>query len=156
MANKTAFGSRLAILLTVLLLASASHARDVNGNYAVFGAGARPCTDYLGARDAGGELEELYLEWIAGHLSAYNLLLANTYNVFGTTEPFDMFARLDSYCRHNRDTLLVQALAVQIETMYETRSNISPDNSGWKDWLDDVRKGRSEADTPTETQTDSN
>lgn len=140
------FRSRVIPLLALALSISIAHARDVNGNYAVFGAGANPCADYLTARDAGGELEELYLEWIAGHLSGYNLLLANTYNVFGTTEPFDMFARLDSYCRRNRDTLLVQALAIQVESMYETRSNISPESSGWKDWLKDVRKGREETD----------
>ena len=129
------------IALALFLVSQSGMARDVNGNYATFGVGGETCGDYLDARDAGGERERLYMEWTAGHLSAYNLLLVNTYNILGETSTFDMLAHLDSYCRQHRDTIYVQALATQIEALYDSRSNLSPDHNGWKDWLKDIRRG---------------
>jgi hypothetical protein len=128
--------------LSFLLVCQSSMARDVNGNYATFGVGSQTCADYLDARDTGGESEQLFMEWTAGHLSAYNLLLVNTYNILGETSTFDMLAHLDSYCRQNQDAAYIQALAVQIESLYDVRANLSPAHSGWKDWLKDVRGGK--------------
>ncbi len=125
--------------LTLLLVCQSSPARDVNGNYATFGVGSQTCSDYLEARNTGDEAENLFMEWTAGHLSAYNLLLVNTYNILGETSTFDMLAHLDNYCRQNQDSSYIQALAVQIELLYDVRANLSPDHSGWKDWLKDVR-----------------
>lgn len=127
--------------LILLLACQSSMARDVNGNYATFGVGSQTCTEYLDARNSGGEPEQLYIEWTAGHLSAYNLLLVNTYNILGETSTFDMLAHLDSYCRQHQDAIYIQALAVQIELLYDVRANLSPSHSGWKDWLKDVRGG---------------
>lgn len=129
------------IALALLLIGRPGMARDVNGNYATFGIGGKTCSDYLEARDVGEEREQRYMEWTAGHLSAYNLLLTNTYNILGETDTTDMLAHVDSYCRQHQDTLYVQALAVQIETLYDTRANLSPKHNGWTDWLKDIRRG---------------
>lgn len=127
--------------LALLLVSQAGMARDVNGNYATFGIGSENCADYLEARNTGSVSEQMFIEWTAGHLSAYNLLLVNTYNILGETSTFDMLAHLDSYCRQHHDTIYVQALAVQIEALYATRANLSPEHNGWKDWLKDIRRG---------------
>lgn len=132
---------RTATALILVLACPPGMARDVNGNYATFGVGSQTCMDYLDARHAGGEMEGSFMEWTAGHLSAYNLLLVNTYNILGETSTFDMLASLDSYCRKHQDVVYVQALAVQIESLYDVRGNLSPDHSGWKDWLKDIRSG---------------
>ena len=138
--------TRIAALLTLALQCTAIDARDVNGGYAVFGVGSASCVEYLAARDTGGLEEVKFIEWISGHLSAYNLLLVNTYNMLGNDDAFALLARLDSHCRREREQPFVQAFAVQMENLYETRANLSPDTSGWKDWLNDIRKGRPEAD----------
>lgn len=138
--------TRIAALFALTLHGGAVDARDVNGNYAVFGVGSTPCADYLAARDAGGIEEEKYIEWISGHLSAYNLLLVNTYNMLGEGNAFALLARLDSHCRREREQPFVQAFAIQMENLYEARANLSPDSSGWQDWLEDVRKGRFKPD----------
>ena len=137
---------RVATALGLALLGSQPQARDVNGNYAVFGVGSAPCSNYLAARDAGGHAEEKYLEWISGHLSAYNLLLVNTYDMLGADNAFALLARLDSDCRRDREQPFVKAFAVQMENLYEKRANLSPDSSGWQDWLEEVRKGRADID----------
>lgn len=137
---------KIAAALTLVLACPPGMARDVNGNYATFGVGSQSCKDYLDARNAGGDLERSFMDWTAGHLSAYNLLLVNTYNILGETSTFDMLANLDSYCRKHQATAYVQALAVQIELLYDVRGNLSPDHSGWKDWLKDTRSGVKETE----------
>ena len=124
-------------------------ARDVNGNYAVFGSGRGDCEDYLDARYRGGADELLYVEWTAGHLSAYNLLLDNTYNILGTTEPFDFMARLDAWCRQHRDVPFTVAIARQLEVLFDERQNLSPQrNDGWDSWIEKLGGQRGTEDSP--------
>lgn len=133
----------LLLLLLGLGVTVPAGGRDVNDNYAVFGTGSGDCEDYLDARYRGGADELLYVEWTAGHLSAYNLLLDNTYNILGTTEPFDFMAQLDAWCRQNRDTPFTVAIARQLEVLFDERSNLSPQqNDGWDNWIDQLGAGR--------------
>lgn len=135
--------SRLALLLIVLACNSVAQARDLNGNYAVFGAGGRTCADYLEARDQGGEAALAFAQWIAGHLSAYNLLLDKTYNILGDVTPFQLMAELDAYCREARDLPFVQALALHLEQLYDVRANLSPNQpSNWQGWLEEMANRR--------------
>ncbi len=128
--------------LTLLPLSGATVARDVNGNYASFGAGSENCDVYLEARKAGGGYLRAYEEWVSGHLTAYNLLLDNTYNIAGGTSPYELFADLDVICQENPDAALVQVLAARLEQLYNDRHNLSPgDRSGWDGFLEDIRDG---------------
>lgn len=134
---------RLGIALALALAAAPASARDVNGNYAVFGSGSGDCEDYLDARYRGGADELLYVEWTAGHLSAYNLLLDNTYNILGTTDPFDFMARLDAWCRQHRDAAFTVAVASQMEDLFDERRNLAPqEDSGWENWIEQLGGNR--------------
>lgn len=114
-------------------------ARDVSGSYAVFGIGSNTCDDYLDARYRGGADELIYVEWISGHLSAYNLLLDNTYNILGNTSPFDFMAQLDAWCRQHRDQAFTIAIARQMEDLFADRANLAPhQESGWGKWIDEM------------------
>ena len=142
---------RVSILVAVVLLlgTESAVARDLNGNYAVFGAGGGPCSDYLQARKRRGEHERAYVEWIAGHVSAYNLLLDRTYNVLGKVTAFELLERLDAACRAEPTRPFVQALARELETTYEHRQNLSPNQeSGWKNWLEEMADERKKKLTP--------
>ncbi|WJW75676.1 hypothetical protein QVG61_00910 [Thiohalobacter sp. IOR34] len=133
---------RTSLLLGLLLLCLPAIARDINGNYAVLGVGGASCATYLEARDAGGEAERAFIEWTAGHLSAYNLLLASTYNILGELDAFGLLARLDSRCRQAREDSFIKALARELEILYETRANLAPEqSSGWYRWLEDMSGG---------------
>lgn len=131
------------LLTTCLGLAPALlPARDVNGNYATFGAGSEPCRVYLEARKAGGDYERAYQEWVGGHLTAYNLLLENTYNILGDTSAYDLFNELDVLCEDNPDIPFVQVLGSLVEQLYGERKNLSPSNdSNWDGWLNEIREG---------------
>ncbi|WP_297528309.1 hypothetical protein [Thiohalobacter sp.] len=134
---------RRLLLMIALSCTTSVQARDLNGNYAVFGAGGRTCADYLQARDQGGEAALAFAQWVAGHLSAYNLLLDKTYNILGEVTPFQLMAELDAYCREARDLPFVQALALHLEKLYEVRANLSPNQpSNWKGWLEEMARGR--------------
>lgn len=147
-------GLRIWLPLALLLSCNGAQARDVNGHYAVFGVGHGSCADYLNARDRGGADETRYIDWVAGHVSAYNLLLVNTYDMLGELTPFTLFAQLDTHCRRHREQAFVQALAEQMENLYERRANLAPHHSGWKDWLNEIRKGpEAPPSTPDNSET---
>lgn len=139
-------------LLAALLLCLAAQpavARDINDNYATFGVGGESCALYLEARAAGDGYERSFQEWIAGHLTAYNLLLENTYDIMGDTSPYELMGMLDLTCEQNLDLPVVRALALQIEQLYADRQNLSPNrDSGWKNWLDEIRQGTAEKMNP--------
>ncbi|RMG29587.1 MAG: hypothetical protein D6721_05770 [Gammaproteobacteria bacterium] len=137
------------LLLPFLCLGLSGHAsaRDLNGRYAVFGIGEGSCRDFLEARHGGGAELVLYEQWIAGHISAYNLLLAHTYNLLGDLTPTQLLTRIDAQCTRTPDRPFVQALARVLETLYGQRANFSRDApSGWRQWLkaQQQRKGETE------------
>ena len=132
---------RRAWLVPLLLLAwTHAPARDLNGRYAVFGIGQGSCRDFLEARHAGGAALVLYEQWIAGHLSAFNLLLDRTYNLLGDLTPTQLLTRVDVRCSKTPSRPFVQTLAEELETLYETRANFSRDApSGWQRWMERQR-----------------
>lgn len=133
----------IALALNCLFVSTVGMARDVNDNYAVFGIGSDSCEEYLDARYRGGADELIYVEWIAGHLSAYNLLLDNTYNILGRTSPFDFMAQLDAWCRQHRDAAFTVAIARQMEDLFAERTNLSPQQeSGWGTWIEEMTGSR--------------
>lgn len=130
------------LALATTLFSTPCAARDVNGNYATFGAGGESCAVYLESRKAGEGYEVIFQEWVAGHLSAYNLLLENTYNIMGETSPEELFLELDVLCEQNPDMPFVKILAARVEQLYHDRLNLSPnERSGWEGFLEEVREG---------------
>ncbi len=131
----------LALCLACSMLPVAQ-ARDLNGRYAVFGIGQGPCRDFLEARHTGGAALVLYEQWIAGHISAFNLLLDRTYNLLGDLTPTQLLTRVDARCSREPERPFVQALAAELEALYEVRANFSRDApSGWRQWMEEKRDG---------------
>ncbi|HHH46508.1 MAG TPA: hypothetical protein ENK53_05790 [Thiotrichales bacterium] len=133
---------RRLILVLLIALAVTAQARDLHGRYAVFGIGQGPCRDFLEARHAGGAALVLYEQWIAGHISAFNLLLDRTYNLLGDLTPTQLLTRVDARCSREPDRPFIQALAAELEALYEVRANFSRDApSGWRQWMEEKRDG---------------
>ena len=84
-----------------MLAATATPARDMDDQYAVFGVGAEDCAAYLVARDRGGVAERWYHHWLAGYLSAVNNAGAATYNILGDKSMADILDWLEGYCAAN-------------------------------------------------------
>jgi hypothetical protein len=125
---------RIVLMLAAALLAAPAAAKDIDEQYAVFSVGGNPCSDYLAAREAGGEPEQRHLHWIAGYLSAFNQIVPGTYNILGQRDFGSFLTELDGYCRAHRDELLVSALSVLAERMYPDRLNLSPNKDNRSKW----------------------
>jgi hypothetical protein len=118
------------ILLGGLLCVSAAVARDMDGQYAVFGVGGEDCATYLVARDRAGELERRYHHWLAGYLSAVNNAGASTYNILGAKSMADILDWLEGYCAANPNSNFANAVADMVGILYADRHNIAPGKEG--------------------------
>jgi len=75
------------------LAASGAAASDVNGNYAVVGAGAQSCASFRQAAVDGGPQLVNYISWLQGYTSHLNRSSPETYDVMPVSEPV-AFAQL--------------------------------------------------------------
>lgn len=123
----------LAVGLGGFLSVSAGLARDMDGQYAVFGAGAEDCATYLVVRDRGDAVERWYHHWLAGYLSAVNNAGASTYNILGDKSMADILDWLEGYCAANPHSNFANAVADMVGILYADRHNIAPGKKdGWK------------------------
>ena len=120
----------LAVWLGGFLSVSATLARDLDGQYAVFGVGGEDCATYLVARDRAGEVERWYHHWLAGYLSAVNNAGASTYNILGEKSMADILDWLEGYCAANPNSNFANAVADMVGILYADRHNIAPGKEG--------------------------
>ena len=81
-----AFASVLSAGLLGLTIGGAA-ASDVNGNYAVVGAGAQSCASFKQAAADGGPQLINYISWLQGYISHLNRSTPETYDVIPVSEP---------------------------------------------------------------------
>lgn len=114
---------RKAIFLLLILSSHASnvHARDFEDGYAVYGAGAEPCSSYLTAMQKGGLELEFFIDWLIGYFSAFNVIMPNTYNILGETSFPAAQGWLERHCKRYPNELFVNATARLTEVLYPTR-----------------------------------
>ena len=67
----------------MLTAAPGVYGKDVDGEFAVFSVGGKSCADYLRARSGGGRTQHDFTTWMQGYLSAFNLIVPNTYDILG-------------------------------------------------------------------------
>jgi hypothetical protein len=113
-----------------LLWLSTAVARDMDGQYAVFGVGGEDCATYLVARDRAGAVERRYHQWLAGYLSAVNNAGASTYNILGAKSMVDILDWLEGYCAVNPNSNFANAVADMVGFLYADRHNIAPGKEG--------------------------
>ena len=122
MMKKTGF------ILLLLLVSGLSHGRDFEGSYATYGAGSKPCSIYLRAIERGGPEEGYFIDWTIGYLSAFNLIMPETYDILGETEFTTSQRWLENRCQKFPRELFINAVARLTEVLYPTRHQ-----SGLKD-----------------------
>ncbi len=126
------------VLVSGLLLSlgvSTLAAKDIDGEFVVFSTGATSCTDYLNARRNGLESIEPYRQWLSGYLSAFNLIVVNTYDILGERDYAQIVAWLDQYCLQNQEVSFVNASAALTVTLYPERRNMAPNKNTSNKWL---------------------
>ena len=112
---------RLLIMLVCSVLSLPLQARDFEDAYAVYGAGAQPCSTYLTAISQGGKEEDFFIDWMIGYLSAFNVIMPDTYDILGDNG-FPLAQRwMEDHCRKFPRELFVNAMARLTEVLYPTR-----------------------------------
>lgn len=121
------------MVLLILLVSLPVQAKDIDGQFAVFGAGSKSCESYLKARASSRGLTA-YVNWMEAYLSAFNLIVANTYNIAGTRNLDQMLKWTDDYCKDNPQDLYVNAVAALTVALYPERQNLSPGKDNVEKW----------------------
>lgn len=124
------------VLLAGFLLCSSAIARDIDGHFAVLAPGGDTCGTYLAARSEGAERQQRYVNWLSGYLSAFNQIVASTYNVLGDKSPDEILKQLDGWCASHERELFVSAAAAVTRQLYDSRANLSPNADNRAKWAD--------------------
>ncbi|GEM_PF-1513488 len=136
--------ARLRTCLLALLLCGASPslpAKDMDGEFAVFGIGATRCADYLQARRESAATTRRYADWTLAYVSAFNLIVPNTYDLLGDYTLDQALQWLDQHCADNRNTVYVNAVAALSQSLFPSRRNIAPGKDNRAKWAEDVISG---------------
>ena len=99
-------------------------AADKDGNYAVWGVGAKSCFHFnqaLGQAD-----EQAYRDFVMGYLTAYDALTEDTYNIGAGKDLDEVMAWLKEYCSAKQVHGFEQALAEFTVELHPQRSRHPP------------------------------
>lgn len=124
------------LVVVIFLLCDASIARDIDGHYAVLAPGGNSCGDYLATRSESVEYRRDYINWLSGYFSAFNQIVASTYNVMGDASADEILQRIETRCRENENELFINAAATVTRQLYESRANLSPNADNRAKWSD--------------------
>lgn len=124
----------------LLIYPWASHGRDLDGQFAVFGVGAENCATYLVARDMGGNAERWYHHWLAGYFSAVNNAATSTYNILGEKSMADLLDWLEGYCAANPNINFTNASADLTVILGDERQSMAPGKQGgWNKFTEQTK-----------------
>ena len=123
------------IALFAVVVPFATRAADPQGRFLEINvAGEASCETYVTARDEGrrgGHLREnIYLGWVSGFLTAYNIFRPETYNIAGTTDTPSLMLRLEIYCKANPRDSFLDAVAWTLTKLYPNRAKQAPRREG--------------------------
>ena len=117
--------------VSACLWACIAPAADDQGNYAIWGAGARSCNHFALAAQNESELSS-FRDYLMGYLTAFNTLTPDTYDATGGETLEKSLLWLRRYCSEHKMDSFERALGQLLLTQHEQRSRMSPGRSqGW-------------------------
>lgn len=135
MSTATSYNTPIMICLFLsLMFCNISQAKDIDGEFVVFSVGAHKCSDYIKAKDIGGNSFKSYKDWLSGYMSAFNLIVTNTYDIIGQRKYSQIIRWLDIYCKKNRNESFVNASAMLTVKLYPSRQNLAPNKDTPSKW----------------------
>ncbi len=110
--------------LIVAILLTPVNAADDAGDYLVMGLGNLSCKSFLNEKKEG---TAYYLSWLAGYMTAYNYLQADTYSILGKTKTIDQIETwLHDYCAVNGDASFEAAVGNLLKNLKHFRIKQKP------------------------------
>jgi hypothetical protein len=109
------------VFSALFLFSSIIYAADVNGKFAVKGAGRQLCSDFMSTRASGSNDYLLYAGWIEGYVSSYNQFQANNYDVtpWQTTELLLLLA--SEQCKTNPQSRILTVVNGLLKALFSIR-----------------------------------
>jgi hypothetical protein len=120
--------ARIAALAAMLLAATAVFAADSDGNYAVWGAGAKSCHTF---NTSGEDAAAGYRQYVMGYLTAYNALANETYSISADQDLDAVMGWLSTYCEDKPMHSFDQALMDYTSSHVADRLKRPPGRLGW-------------------------
>lgn len=124
----------LSLIIVALCTQQTAVSKDVDGEFVVFGIGTSTCGDYISSRRQGSGGMEPYRQWLSGYLSAFNLIVVNTYDIMGTNSYQHVIKWLDKFCLANGDESFVNASAALTVSLFPDRRNLAPSKDTESKW----------------------
>lgn len=112
---------RCFLFCALFMGASFASAADVDGKFAVKGAGRKACSDFLSARSAGSNDYLLYAGWVEGFLSSYNQFQPNNYDItpWQTTEL--LMVLVAEQCTRSPDSRILSVVNGLVKAFFAIR-----------------------------------
>ena len=104
----------------LLMLNQQAVARDFEGAYAVYGAGGESCKAYLESMKT-GKKQDYFIDWTIGYLTAFNVIMPNTYNILGESGFAESQGWLQRHCNRYPKQLYINAAIKLTEVLYPLR-----------------------------------
>ncbi len=118
----------LGLVVALSLSVGTGWAKSVEGRYLAFGPGNWTCEDAVAVAQGNHPGSQGRLDgFIAGYLSATNVILKNTYDIQGGQPLSAAKARVMGFCRDNPSMVLANALAVHSQRQYADRHSVPQD-----------------------------
>ena len=115
------------LLLSLLLVGvnGTAVAKSVGGRFVAFGPGNWTCQDAVAVAEGNHPGSQGRLEgFIAGYLTATNVILRNTYDIQAGQPTSAAKRQVLAFCRDNPSVKLANALAVHTQRQYPDRQSV--------------------------------
>ena len=119
------------VLAMSLFLPATVNASDIDGNYQSYlDQRMGSCGQYVAARDearrGNHHAANLYINWMAGYLTAYNIEKPDTYDIAGQTDREAMLLWLENHCKENPLRTFSSAMALLMNELHPERIRKAP------------------------------
>jgi len=115
------------VLVFLLVFSGALQAKSVDQRYVAYGVGAWSCGQYNAAQRKGDHTSLAAVDhFVEGYLSAFNVIVRNTYDIMGGDGIDTARGWLRSYCRDHEQQSLANAMAVFTALRYPDRNSVPP------------------------------
>ncbi len=113
------------------LASCVASAADGQGNYAIWGTGARSCDQFTQSKQDATKLAP-FRDYLMGYLTAFNTLAPDTYDAVGDESLETTLAWLDQYCDQHKMDSFERAMGQLLLARHDQRSRVPPGaNRGW-------------------------
>lgn len=119
------FAALSLLSLILVCLAGNASAKSVAGRFVAFGAGNWTCQEAVAVAEGNHPGSQGRLAgFIAGYLTATNVILRNTYDIQAGEPASAAKRRVLAFCRDNPSVRLANALAVHTQRQYPDRQSV--------------------------------